>query len=94
MAETDRSVTDADLGRILRDLDQLVMPSPETIRAIAEELREARATNRELNEAVLTFAKTAFLLRGHIKHVDGYLTRVLDAHPQDTAPAALKGAKW
>lgn len=86
MAETDRPVTDAGLGRVLADLDQLVMPSPETVRAIAEELREARATNRELNEAVLTFAKTAFLLRGHVKHMHGYIGRVLEAHPEDPAP--------
>lgn len=35
-------LTDAALGRVLADLDHLVMPSPETVRSIAEELRETR----------------------------------------------------
>jgi hypothetical protein len=40
-------VTDAELGQLLADLDQLIDPAPETVRAIALELRQKR---RQLNQ--------------------------------------------
>lgn len=56
MAET--VLTDLELARIDRDLDELVMPSMETVRALVAETRLLRAENVRYAGALAVIAQT------------------------------------
>ncbi len=71
MAETVSSLTPTDLARIVHDLDELIMPAPETIRALVAETRRAWDA-REYHAAVAARHARALVRIGSIvEHAGG-----------------------
>lgn len=56
----DTRLSPSDLARIDRDLDQLVMPSPETVRALVAETRRLEGPLSVLNVRHIALAAAAF----------------------------------
>lgn len=60
MAET--VLSDVDLARIVRDLDELVMPAPETVRALVAETRRLRGLEVTVHRYSVVLARIAHLV--------------------------------
>lgn len=68
MAETVSSLTPTDLARIERDLDELIMPAPETIRALVAETRRAWDADQRSADAAARYARALVRIGSIVEH--------------------------